>query len=196
MTEKLNYKLANIQKKELKLRAVHHEILVSESEKALKMLLDAPAPVSLVQSFPDQDLYYLMHKIGPDDFIPVLSMATSEQWEYILDVEVWDNDRLDLECITKIFNLLFQADSKRLLRWAIKEKPGFFEYYLFKNMEIKVREHDEPPPDDFDDYITIDDKLYFRFPGKPKKSDGAIDKDLPDPRDNREAWDLIETRIL
>ncbi|MBU1695591.1 MAG: hypothetical protein KKD21_00915, partial [Proteobacteria bacterium] len=122
MSENTNYKLANIQNREMKLRTQRHEILVSESEKALDMILEAPAPATLIQSFPDQDLYYLMHKIGPYDFIPVLSMANSEQWEYILDVETWDNDRLDLGLMTKTFDLLFQADPERLLRWVIKEK--------------------------------------------------------------------------
>ncbi|NOX35486.1 MAG: hypothetical protein GXP56_17445 [Deltaproteobacteria bacterium] len=191
MNEKTNYRLANIQKKEMKLRAARHEILASESERALDLILDARAPVSLVQSFPDQDLYYLMHKIGPDDFIPVLSMARSEQWEYILDVEVWDNDRLDLEYMTKTFDLLFQADPERFLRWVIKEKPDFFEFYLFKNMEIKIREHDEFPPDNFDDYITIDDKFYFRFPDKPK----IIEQDVEAPKNNQEAWELIEKML-
>ena len=119
MNDQTDYKLINIQKKELKLRTIRHEILVSESEKALDLILDAAAPASLVQSFPDQDLYYLLHKIGPDDFIPVLSMATSDQWEYILDVEAWDNDQLDIDNITKTFDLLFQADPQRLLRWTI-----------------------------------------------------------------------------
>ncbi len=104
MNGKTDYRLVNIQKKEIKLRQQRHEIIVSDSEKALDMILDAKSPATLTQSFPDQDLYYLMHKIGPYDFIPVLSMATSEQWEYILDVEVWDNDRLDIEYMTKIFS--------------------------------------------------------------------------------------------
>ena len=191
MTKIINYKLANIQKRELKLRGLRHEILISESEKALDMILEAPSPATLVQSFPDQDLYYLMHKIGPYDFVPVLAMAKSEQWEYILDVETWDNDRLDLDYMTKTFDLLFQADPKRLLRWVIKEKPDLLEFYLFKNMEIFVREHDELPPESFDDYITIDDKFYFRFPEKP----GDIDEDLQEQRNNPEAWELIEKMV-
>ncbi|MBT3177550.1 MAG: hypothetical protein HOG03_23705 [Desulfobacula sp.] len=191
MTENTDYKLANIQKRELKLRGLRHEILISESEKALDMILEAPSPATLVQSFPDQDLYYLMHKIGPYDFIPILAMARSEQWEYILDVETWDNDRLDLDYMTKTFDILFQADPQRLLRWVIKEKPDYFEFYLFKNMEIFVREHDELPPEDFDDYITIDDKFYFRFPEKPED----MDEDLPEQRNNPEAWELIEKMV-
>ncbi|SDU04264.1 DUF6178 family protein [Desulfobacula phenolica] len=200
MSDKTNYRLANIQNREIKLRAVRHEILAVESEKALEMILDAPSPATLIQSFPDQDLYYLMHKIGPDDFIPILAMAKSDQWEYILDVEAWDNDRLDLESMTKTFDLLFQADPQRLLRWVIKEKPDYFEFYLLKNMEIIVREHDEIPPENFDDYITMDDKFYFRFPDKPMTGDDNKfltddDDKSPKPENKEQAWELIEKML-
>ena len=164
---------------------------MSDSERALELILDAPSPATLIQSFPDQDLYYLMHKIGPDDFIPILALAKSQQWEYILDVEVWDNDRLDLDIMTKTFGLLFQADPERLLRWIITEKPDFFEFYLFKNMVIYIREHDETPPSDFDDYITLDDKFYFRFPGSPKETD----PDGPKATDEFPHGELIEKML-
>ena len=198
MKDKTDYRVANIEKKEIKLRQQRHEIIVSDSEKIVDMILASPAPATLIQSFPDQDLYYLMHKAGPYDFIPALAMASSEQWEYILDVEVWNNDRLDIEYMTKIFDILYEADPHRLLRWSVMEKPGFFEFYLFKNMAVKIREHDEPPPDDFDDYNTFDDKFYFRFPGKKEKGryDQLKHKDNQvKHKDNQEAWELIEKMI-
>jgi hypothetical protein len=193
MSDKTDYRIANLQQKEMKLRTVRHDILVSDSEKALDLILDAPSPATLIQSFPDQDLYYLLHKIGPYDFIPVLSMATSEQWEYILDIDVWETDRLDLDLMTKTFDLLFQADPQRLLRWVIKEKPDFFEFYLFKQMEVFVREHDDLPPEDFDDYITLDEKFYFRFPDKPV--DNGDEDDSPKATDTGDAGDLIEKML-
>uniref|UniRef100_UPI001B4429E4 DUF6178 family protein n=1 Tax=Desulfobacter sp. TaxID=2294 RepID=UPI001B4429E4 len=159
-----DYQLANKTRKELKLQKMRRDILVSDGAQALDMILEAPSPATLIQSFPDQDLYYLMHKIGVHDFIPVLAQATSSQWEYILDVEVWDDDRLNTHMMTQVFSLLFKADAQRLLRWAINEKPEFVEYYLSQKMHVFIREHDEWPPEDFDDYITLDDKFYFRFP--------------------------------
>ncbi len=191
MTDPIDYQLANLTNRQLKLRAQRRDILVSDAEKALDQILDAPSPATLIQSFPDQDLYYLMHKIGPDDFVPVLSMATSAQWEYILDVEVWDTDRLDTTITTKVFDLLFQADPQRLLRWGIKEKPAFFEFFLSRQIEIKIREHDEIPPDDFDDYITLDDKFYFRFPEKPPLTEDQ----MPAPGDHTPAWELTEKML-
>lgn len=180
----MNHKhhLANLEQRAVKLATQRQEILTSQSETALDLILEAPSPATLVQSFPDQDLYFLMHKIGGEDFLPILAMATSAQWEYILDVEVWDDDRLDLHTMTQALDLLFKAAPQRLLRWIIKEKPDYFEFYLFKNMSIFIREHDEWVPEDYDDYVTLDDKFYFRFPLK-------VDPDIP--TDGSEEMDKI-----
>ncbi|MBF0302526.1 MAG: hypothetical protein HQK73_05760 [Desulfamplus sp.] len=155
--------------KERKLAAIRSEIIEMPAEKALDVILDSPFPATLVQSFPDQDLHFLMYNIGKEDFIPVLSLASSQQWEYILDVEVWNNDRLDMTQMTNILSLLYKADPQRLLRWTLKEKTEFLEYYLFKNMEIRIREHDEDPSDFGDDFATIDSIFYFRFPHSKDK---------------------------
>ncbi|PIE61839.1 MAG: hypothetical protein CSA29_01165 [Desulfobacterales bacterium] len=198
-----NYKLANAARQELKRQTMRQDILFSDAQDALDKLLDAPSPATLIQSFPDQDLYYLMHKIGVHDFTPVLALATSKQWEYILDVEVWDDDRLNTAMMTQVFSQLFKADPQRLLRWAITQKPGFFEYYLYHNISVVIREHDEPPPSDFEDYITLDDKFYFRFPDKAEENnfdsdilpEDAEQTALQDSMLNDEAPELIETML-
>jgi hypothetical protein len=199
MTEKpvkppVDHHLANLQNRELNRRAQRSLILKMTSEAALDALLDAPAPATLVQSFPDQDLYFLMHRIGPSDFIPILSLAASDQWEYILDVEVWDGDRLDTRMMTRAFDLLFKADPERFLRWIITEKPDYFEFYLSRHMDIFIREHDEFPPSDFDDYMTLDDKFYFRFPEEKQSDDPDLDADIPLSEDVQ-APELIDAMV-
>ncbi len=185
MAEEIDYQLANLMRKESRLGAVRAELPALSGEKALNAILDYSQPVTLVQSFPEQDLHFLMYHIGVDDFLPVLSMASSEQWEYLLDVELWDGDRLNLIQMTRNFNMLFNADPQRLLRWTIKEKPDFLEYYFFRHMDIRIREHDEDPGDFGNDFITIDDVIYFRFPGMPSdlnKNHGTVigDENLED----------------
>ncbi|WP_321493524.1 DUF6178 family protein [uncultured Desulfobacter sp.] len=196
-----DYQLDNQARKELKLQNLRRDILAGEGGQALDMILGAPSPATLIQSFPDQDLYYLMHKVGPDDFIPVLALAASSQWEYILDVEAWEDDRLDTHMMTVVFSLLFKADAQRLLRWAITEKPDFLEYWLAQKMTVVIREHDEVPPEDFDDYITLDDKFYFRFPDSSYSGDTyfqgeLLPQDAP-PEDGRpdDAPELIEQML-
>ncbi|MFH1155799.1 MAG: DUF6178 family protein [Pseudomonadota bacterium] len=167
-----DYRLANVMRKEKQLARIRSSILGMDSEKALDAILSSSQPATLVQSFPDQDLYYLMHSVGPDDFLPVLSLASSEQWEYIMDMDIWDRDGLHLPRMTTTLALLFRADPKRFLRWMVQEKPDLLDYFLNRNIEVRVREHDEDPSSFPDGFETIDDVMYFRFPEVPR--------DLPD----------------
>jgi hypothetical protein len=172
-----DYKLANIKKKELKLSGLKEEILKLEPEAALDKILSSLQPATLIQSFSDQDLYLLMHSVGKEDFIPVLSLASSDQWEYILDMDIWGDDKPDITRMTNTLSLLFQAAPQRLMRWTVKEKVDLIEYYFLKNIEIRIREHDDVPPDE-DDFITFDDKFYFRFPSAYKNEEGKPAQEL------------------
>lgn len=162
MVDSNNYKLENIARKEQKLARIQRDILSLDAEQALDTLLQSNQPATLIQSFSDQDIHFLMHHIGAEDFLPLLAFATSEQWEYLLDVEVWNNDRIYLPRVTRLFDILFKADSQRLMRWLIKEKPEFIEYYFFKNIDVRIREHDEDPSDFGDGYTTIDNVFYIK----------------------------------
>lgn len=174
MTEADNYQLVNAINKERKLAAIRAELLTLPSERALDLILDSKFPATLVQSFPEQDLHFLMNHIGEEDFLPVLSLASSKQWEYLLDVEVWRGDRLSMVDMTRNLSLLYRADPERFLRWAIREKTEFIEYYLFRNMEIRIREHDEDASDFGDEFSTIDSVFYFRFRNISQSLDGSI----------------------
>ncbi|MDY0376518.1 MAG: DUF6178 family protein [Desulfobacterium sp.] len=173
-----DHMLVNQIKKERQLAAIRREILADEPQKALDRILDSPTPATLVQSFPDQDLHFLMHAIGPHDFLPVLALASFDQWEYFIDVETWEGDRINLPMVTNMLGLLYHADPERFLRWAITEKTEFFELYLFKNMETRILEENEDPSDFPDGFQTIDNLFYVRFPEIPEEildsDDGAL----------------------
>ncbi|MDY0219665.1 MAG: DUF6178 family protein [Desulfobacterium sp.] len=173
-----DHMLVNQIKKERQLAAIRREILAEEPQKALNRIIDSPTPATLVQSFPDQDLHFLMHAIGPHDFLPVLALASFDQWEYFIDVETWEGDRINLPMVTNMLGLIFHADPERFLRWAITEKTEFFELYLFKNMETRILEENEDPSDFPDGFQTIDNLFYVRFPEVPQQildsDDGAL----------------------
>ena len=161
-----HYNLKNIAEKEKKIEIAKRKILSLDSNKdsALDLIFEYNGPATLIQSFSDQDLYFLMQTIGKDDFIPILALASSEQWEYILDMDVWEKDRINLPELAKNLDILFKADRKRLIKWLIKEKPDFLEYFFSKIITIKIREHDQDPSDFGDGYTTIDDVFYIKFP--------------------------------
>lgn len=147
------------------------EILSLPPEKALDRILDDPNAMELVHSFPEQDLYFLIHDIGAEDALPLLSLASNQQWEHIVDLEAWQKDGIDTKSVTRWLNFLLEADPRRFLRWVLKEKLEFVEFYLFKNIEVRVREHDQDPSEFGNDFNSIDGIYYVRFIERPTETE-------------------------
>jgi hypothetical protein len=155
----------------LQLQEKRRKVLSLAPEKALDRILEDPQPAALVHSFPEQDFYLLVKEIGSEDSLPLLSLATNKQWEHIVDLETWQKDRLDLKAVTRWLSLLLDADPKRFFRWFLEEKLEFIELYLFRNIEVRIREHDQDPSDFGDDYFTLDNTYYFKFIDIPAETE-------------------------
>ena len=143
------------------------EILGLSPPEALDRILQDPHPLPLVHSFPEQDLYFLMHDIGPEDALPLLSLASDKQWDHIVDLEAWQKDRIDIKSFSRWLGLLLDADPQRFIRWFLEQKLEFIEFYLFKNIEVRVVEHDQDPSDLGPDFFSLDDTYFIRFIDSP-----------------------------
>ncbi len=150
-----------------KISIERREILSLPSEKALKRIIDSPQPAALVHSIPEEDLYFLAHDIGLEDSLQLLSLASNKQWEYMVDLEAWEKDRLEIRSITKWLDLLLKSDPVRLIKWLISEKTEFLEFYLLNNIELRIREHDQDPSDFGEGFFTVDDVYYIRVMEDP-----------------------------
>jgi hypothetical protein len=171
MTEKLPDKGVLERVRELQRR--RREIMALPPEQALGRILSDPQPAALVHSFPESDFYLLVHDIGPEDALPLLALASDRQWDHVLDLEAWAKDRIEATAATRWLNLLFEADPRRFIRWSLKERLEFIEFYLFHHIEVRVREHDQDPSELGEDFFTLDQVYYFRFLKLPPLPPGS-----------------------
>ncbi|MDP2864019.1 MAG: DUF6178 family protein [Desulfobacterales bacterium] len=150
-------------KRAAELLSQRKEIFALSPEKALDRIFEAKHPAALIHSFPEADFYFLVNDIGIHDALEILALASDRQWEYMLDIELWEKDRIDINSVTRWLDILFQAAPGRFVKWAIEKKPEFIEYYLYKNIKIAIREHDEDPSALGKDLVTFDDVFYIRI---------------------------------
>jgi hypothetical protein len=186
------YHLQNRVRKHLALRDKRKEIMALPPEQALDEILSAPLPAELVQSFSEQDLYLLVHDIGLSDALPVLALAHSDQWSYMIDAETWTRDRMETDAVTHWFKVLLLSDGKRLVKWLIKDRLDFLELYLFRNIEVIIREENEDPSDFPDGFFTVDDYFYVRVKEKP---DPLIVREGDEPVRQEELDEVIHALI-
>ena len=138
-----------------------------EPKDAMQRILEDPQPVALVHSFPEQDFYFLIHDIGAEDALPLLALASNRQWDHLVDLDAWQKDQIDTRAVSRWLDLLLEADPKRFINWLLNERLEFGEYYLFKNLEVRVREHDQDPSEFGEDFFTLDNTYFLRLIERP-----------------------------
>lgn len=164
------------------------DILDMPPEKALDVIADHPYPVTLVQSFAEEDLYLLVHSIGPDDALPILGLASNEQWDYFLDTDIWQRDRIDIASMTRWLDRLLKADPDRFTHWISHCRTDELSYYLFHNIEVVLREHDQDPSDFGEEFFSEDQTHYVRLRN--------IDQDPETGKQYEEERDMLVTDVL
>jgi hypothetical protein len=145
------------------------KILAMSPEKALDAIAEHPYPVTLVQSMADEDLYFLVHNIGPEDALPVVGLASNQQWEYLMDMEGWNRDRMDSHSMTRWFRRLLNADNDRFTHWITNDKKEDFAFYLYRNVELHIREYDQDLGEISDDFFSEDQTYYVRLRPYPQE---------------------------
>ena len=138
------------------------EIFSPSGSVALSRILALEDPDTFVRNMAHVDLYWVVKKIGEEDALPVLQMASSAQWEFLLDLEVWKKDRLDLRQATAWIGRLLQADPDRLVRWLLSEGEYFTYFYLSRNLQVEFKSKDEMH-DVEEGFITLDGIHYMRI---------------------------------
>ena len=160
--------MSDIVKKKIKaLHAKKREILGMPPKMALDAILSAEHPAAVVHVFTEQDFHLLIHDIGIDDARPLLALAKDQQLEYIVDTEIWAADQIDFLETIRWLEVLYRADPDRTTRWLMTEKLEFLKLFLFRNIQVVIREHDQDsgalPPS----YFSYDDTIYINIPDYP-----------------------------
>ncbi len=128
---------------------------------ALNCILDQPQPKAVVRSMSRVDFYWLVKQVGEEDALPLLRLASAEQWEHLLDMEIWDRDRIIPENATSWLGKLLEADPRALVTWFYSEGELLCYHYFFHHIQVEVKRAEEvlDLPDGF---FTLDNIYYIR----------------------------------
>ncbi len=128
--------------------------------KLMERILELSDPRQVLQGLPPTDFYWVVKKVGEQDSLPLLELASEDQWEHLLDLEIWRRDRIALRETGSWLKRLHTADGVRLARWLMGEGELLGRLYLSRLLDVKVKEQEtDTVPDGF---FTLDDVYYLR----------------------------------
>ncbi len=130
----------------------------------LERILREQNPRKVVEELPPGDLFWVIKKIGSDDSLPLLELASPEQWQYLLDMEIWDRDEVNAGEALAWLRRLFESDSRRTVLWLLLEGSALAHFILQKSLEVMVREEDDNEIEIPEGFFTHEGVLYLRAP--------------------------------
>ncbi len=123
-------------------------------------ILEHPDPPGLIKRLPSEDFFWLVKRLG-EDSIQLLQLASLRQWQYLLDLELWEKDRLDLTHAFQWLQRLQRSDPERLTKWLFTDNQALAYLYLFRSVHVEIRDENEAY-DLEQGFITLDGLFYIK----------------------------------
>ena len=132
---------------------------LSETE-VMDRILEHPDPPGLIKGLPSEDFFWLLKKTG-EDSMQLLKLASLRQWQHLLDLELWERDRLDMTNSFLWLQRLQRSDPERLAKWLFTDGQALAYLYLFRNVHVELRDENEAY-DLEKGFITLDGLFYIK----------------------------------
>jgi hypothetical protein len=116
--------------------------------KRVELVLADPQAAALVQRIPIEEFYYLVHGVGLEDALEVLRLATPEQLQGCLDLDLWRRDRLSAPRMLAWLEVLAELSSPALMRIVRALDPELVAFVIGRHACIYDRSVGEAPEDD------------------------------------------------
>ncbi len=155
-------------------RETMRQLFALSGREALNRILELEQAGKFVPRLSRVDFFWLLKKIGLDDAFPLLKLASTEQWQCLLDLELWERDRLNLQQVSEWLGRLYKADPERLVRWLFGEARALCYWFFFQRIEVKTAAGDEAL-DLPEGFFTLDNVHHIRI---LQKDDEEVIEDL------------------
>ena len=77
-----------------------------------KLIVLAVNSEELVQALPEEEIYWTVKEIGPEDALPIISRLSFDQLQYIIDVDCWNKDLIDMAAVTRWLRMMLRCRKK------------------------------------------------------------------------------------
>lgn len=142
--------------------ALLKDILTLPGKVLVERALRHDNPVELIRKMSHEDFFWLVKGVGEEDSPPLLAVASEEQWQFLLDLEIWEGDRIDRSKGLHWLKQLHVASPERLARWILDEGWGLASYLLYENIQVVAVQNKEDALDLGDDFLSLDGLLYIK----------------------------------
>jgi hypothetical protein len=124
-------------------------------------IISEPDAAQLVPRLPVQELYYAIKEVGLADAAELVALATAEQVQGFLDLDVWEKDHLEVERVNAWIDTLADAGYEKMGAILEALDPEVMALWLKRQAEIYDLTIEEPPEEPQGHFFPTPDRFYL-----------------------------------
>jgi hypothetical protein len=140
-------------------------VLRSRGKERLHTIFLSEHPESLIQSLPEQEIFLTVKEVDERDCLDLISLTTPEQFQYLLDLELWKRDQIDPEKILHWIEILLESGEKKVSQFFRTADPEFIALILKKFLRVTTLDGEPIEKMDSLPLFTLDQFYFIDFKG-------------------------------
>ena len=138
-------------------------ILQLRGKDRMEAILSSDYPQEIFQSLPEEEAYFTIKEIGEQDALPLLSLMSPGQTQYLLDIELWKGYEIQLKRIEHWLPLLLSCDDEAVGQWLQSLDIDTLLLLLKKTIRVHLKDSEEItfPQNGGRAYFTLDGTYYI-----------------------------------
>ncbi len=120
----------------------------------------------LVQQLSELEVFLTVKDVGDKDCLDLISLTTPEQFQFLLDIDLWKRDQLDPEKVLHWMEILLEAGEKRVAEFIHSADIEFIALLLKKFLHVTTLDGEHVEGMDRIPLFTLDQYHFVHFRGK------------------------------
>lgn len=146
--------------KSLPVAAQVEELLRLPARQRIEVILQSEAPSELVHRMPAEEVLLTIEEVGKEAALPLLAATSSEQFNFLTDIEIWEGDEVDWERTRAWLLLLVECGDDKILDWLQTADVELIVLILKKFLTIYQTDPGEIPTTELQRF-TLDGVYHF-----------------------------------
>ncbi len=141
-------------------------ILRASAKKRLQYLFLSEKPEQIVRQLPELEIFLTVKEVGEKDAIDLVSLTTPEQFQYLLDLDLWKKNDLDPRKVLRWMEILIECGEQKVVQFIRSSDPELILLILKKFIHVTTLEGEPLEVRDRIPLFTLDQHYFMDFKGK------------------------------
>lgn len=138
-------------------------ILRVRGKERLRYLFFSHTPKDLVEKLPELEIFLTVKEVGRSDAIDLVTLTTPEQFQYLLDLDLWKKDGLDPEKVIRWLEILLESGEERVIEFIRSSDPEHLCLLLITFLHITKPEGEPTELMERNLPFTLDREYFITF---------------------------------